>query len=458
MTTDVPVVVAGAGAAGAVAALRLAERGVPCILIDASQVFPRSANVGMSAGMVPAAGSWLQAHAGVTDSATLFGGDIQRKASGQAPTHLVAALTGVSAHLVDWLAADVGLPLELVTDFVYPGHSVARCHAMPDRNGATLHAGLLDAARGELTIDVVHPVRLAGVQQSPDEQVICDLVTPDGRHDSVRTPALLICSGGFGADRDLVHRFIAGDAEALVYHGAEGSTGDAVRVAETLHLDTGFMDSFQGHGSLSQAGVPLTWAVMVHGGMLVNGVGQRYGNEMVGYSEFAAMTASQPGAGAWAVFDDRIEQQLAKSHDFRVITQSGQVLTADGADALAARLGLDAGPLRDELDQVAAATETGSADVWGRRWSQPLGGRLRAVRVRGALFHTQGGIAVDDRARVLRAGEPVSGLYAAGGAATGLSGHGSAGYLAGNGLLSAMGLGMIAADDVARNADGGPKE
>jgi fumarate reductase flavoprotein subunit len=51
---------------------------------------------------------------------------------------------------------------------------------------------------------------------------------------------------------------------------------------------------------------------------------------------------------------------------------------------------------------------------------------------------------------VLRDGAPVRGLYAAGGAAAGVSGHGAAGYLAGNGLLSALGLGYLAGRELAR--------
>jgi fumarate reductase flavoprotein subunit len=49
---------------------------------------------------------------------------------------------------------------------------------------------------------------------------------------------------------------------------------------------------------------------------------------------------------------------------------------------------------------------------------------------------------------VLRQGVPVAGLYAAGGAAAGMSGHGPTGYLAGNGLLAALGLGYLAGSHV----------
>ena len=62
----------------------------------------------------------------------------------------------------------------------------------------------------------------------------------------------------------------------------------------------------------------------------------------------------------------------------------------------------------------------------------------------GALFHTQGGLVVDATARVLRDGVPFPNLFAAGGAACGLSGPDVDGYLSGNGLLTAVTLGRIA--------------
>jgi fumarate reductase flavoprotein subunit len=67
------------------------------------------------------------------------------------------------------------------------------------------------------------------------------------------------------------------------------------------------------------------------------------------------------------------------------------------------------------------------------------------VRVTGALFHTQGGLAVTPEARAMRAdGTPCRRLFATGGAAVGVSGAGDSGYLSGNGLLSAVALGRIA--------------
>ena len=67
------------------------------------------------------------------------------------------------------------------------------------------------------------------------------------------------------------------------------------------------------------------------------------------------------------------------------------------------------------------------------------------VKVTGALFHTQGGILVDNQARVMRSdGSKLPNVFASGGAAVGVSGTGVDGYLSGNGLLTAVTLGYLA--------------
>ena len=69
-----------------------------------------------------------------------------------------------------------------------------------------------------------------------------------------------------------------------------------------------------------------------------------------------------------------------------------------------------------------------------------------AIKVTGALFHTQGGLAIDAQTHVLATdGRPFANLLAAGGAARGVSGNAVWGYLSGNGLLSAVAGGYLAA-------------
>jgi len=74
-----------------------------------------------------------------------------------------------------------------------------------------------------------------------------------------------------------------------------------------------------------------------------------------------------------------------------------------------------------------------------------------AIKVTGALFHTQGGVAIDSQARVLDLkGTPFPNLFAAGGAAAGVSGSQASGYLSGNGLLTATVFGRIAGINAAK--------
>ena len=61
-------------------------------------------------------------------------------------------------------------------------------------------------------------------------------------------------------------------------------------------------------------------------------------------------------------------------------------------------------------------------DKFGRTFAKDrLAPPYYAVKVTGALFHTQGGLNVDERARVLKSdGTPFANLFAGGGAARGL--------------------------------------
>jgi len=91
---------------------------------------------------------------------------------------------------------------------------------------------------------------------------------------------------------------------------------------------------------------------------------------------------------------------------------------------------------------IGCGVATLSATLGDSRLSAPY----CAIKVTGALFHTQGGLDIDAHCRVLRDdGTPLPGLLAAGGAARSVSGNAVWGYLSGNGLLSALAGGYIAA-------------
>jgi fumarate reductase flavoprotein subunit len=122
-------------------------------------------------------------------------------------------------------------------------------------------------------------------------------------------------------------------------------------------------------------------------------------------------------------------------------------MVADTPEALAARLGLPVEPFTASFREVEGLKRSGGTDTFGRSFAgvPPLSASFHAVKVTGALFHTQGGLVVDGRARVLRPdGTALPNLFAAGGAACGVSGNRASGYLSGNGLLTAFAYGALA--------------
>ena len=133
--------------------------------------------------------------------------------------------------------------------------------------------------------------------------------------------------------------------------------------------------------------------------------------------------------------------------DYRDALEARCVLSADSSAQLSTATGLPHETLSQTLADVRRMVRGEINDPFGRDFttSGELVPPYRAVKVTGALFHTQGGLEVDEDARVLREdGSALPNLFAGGGAARGISGPGCSGYLAGNGLLTATALGRAA--------------
>ena len=222
------------------------------------------------------------------------------------------------------------------------------------------------------------------------------------------------------------------------------STGDALDIGNQLGAQTGYLDAYQGHGAVADPhGVMATWAaVKLHGVIVDNERGERFGDETIGYSEYARRAG--PARRTCLADHRRADRRRmpAVLTDYQRLVEMRAIRWADDAPARAT----DRTRVTDREDarrypQPPSATGPTTS---GRTFASELRAPYGAIRVTGALFHTQGGLLVSPRAGVLRAGVEIPGLFAAGGAAAGMSGHGAAGYLAGNGLLAAVGLGYLA--------------
>jgi len=426
-TPELPVAIVGSGACGLTAAIALRDAGIDCVLLERDAT-PQGSTA-LSSGFIPAAGTRVQQAAGVhDDSAARFAKDIQAKAHGTAAPHLVSAFTEAIAPALDALQQRHGLPFELLDGFLYPGHRALRMHTLPQRTGAALVAGLEAAA-----------VRAGALQLNDSlvREIWCDAdqrvlgvgyQRPDGHMEYLACRVLLLACNGFGGNLAMVRELLPEMRDA-VFAGHAGNDGSAIAWGRQLGAGLADLGGYQGHGSWAvPQGALITWALMMEGGIQVNAEGRRFHDETAGYSEASVQVLAQPGGFAWNLFDERLLALGRGFPDFVAAEAAGAVRHASDVTTLATLIGCDAAAL--------AATLTGTRLV----------APFCAIKVTGALFHTQGGLDIDAQCRVRRAdGTALPNVLAAGGAARGVSGNAVWGYLSGNGLLSAVAGGWIAA-------------
>lgn len=438
---QVETLIVGSGACGMTAALAAHGTGQEVLVVERDAV-PRGSTA-LSAGLIPAGGTRWQAAAGIEDSAARHRDDIQAKAKGRNDDAFVLSVAQGAAPALEWLADAHGLDFSLVGDFDYPGHSRRRMHGLPSRAGRELVDALRSACeRAEIPMLYDAEVTTLHVEGRTVRGVT--LNRPDGSREAIGCGRLILACNGFGGNREMVRAHMP-EIESALWFGHDGNQGEAVLWGQDMGAATRHLGAYQGHGNVAHPhGILITWAVITEGGVQVNRDGRRFWDESQGYSEAARAVMAQPDGAAWAIFDARIAAVARQFEDFRTAEAQGAVVQADTLSGLATVLGLPA----DALEQaVAGIPADGTPDAFGRVF--PAAPRLAppflGVRVTGALFHTQGGLVVNPEARVLDTrGDPFPNLFAAGGAACGVSGDGDAGYLSGNGLLTAVVLGRAA--------------
>ncbi|MDO5604301.1 MAG: FAD-dependent oxidoreductase [Paracoccus sp. (in: a-proteobacteria)] len=448
----VPLVIIGGGGCGLVAALAAQDAGAEALVLERDPV-PRGSTA-MSSGFIPAAGTRFQRLAGVGDDPETMAADIQAKNDHEADPAIVQVLSQQAGGVIEWLADQHGLQFSLITGFLYPGHSRMRMHATPQRTGEELMGGLVLAAE-KLGIPVVTNARVTELYAGSDGLIRgVGLTRPDGRHETIGCDALLLACSGFGASPELIAQHLP-EMQDACYFGHDGNEGDALRWGDALGASLRDLGGYQGHGSLA---VPhqilIAWVVTLQGGVQINSEGYRFSNEHGGYSEQARTVLQQPGKMVWNVYDQRIHDLLlAEFRDYRDALAAGAVRRFATLGEMADDLSLPLDALESVFAAMARHAVDGTRDEFGRSFSDEtlLKAPFYAVRVTGALFHTQGGLEIDVTGRVLRPnGSAFPNLFAAGGAARGISGAGGKGYSAGNGLLSAVVMGAIAGRSAAR--------
>ncbi|MEB0055500.1 MULTISPECIES: FAD-dependent oxidoreductase [unclassified Variovorax] len=463
------VAIVGAGACGLTAALMLHDAGIDCVVLERDAV--PSGSTALSSGFIPAPDTRAQRAQGIVDdSADRFAADIQAKAHGDAAPALVQAYAQAIGPALDALQERHGFDWIVLDGFLYPGHSRHRMHALPQKTGAALMARL-QAAVEAAGIPVLTQALVDTLWLDEEDRVIgVGYRRPDGREERLACDVLLLACNGFGGNAEMVRMLLPEMADAT-FGGHAGNDGSAVLWGEALGARSRDLGGYQGHGSwVTPQGALMTWAVMMEGGIQVNREGRRFHDETRGYSEAAVQVLAQPDGIAWNVFDAPLLALARGFPDFCEAEAAGALRRCESVAQLAACIGCDEVVLQATLDVMGMGIGMGmdrghaSAQPDGRSFSRALVAPYFAVKVTGALFHTQGGLDVAPDMRVLRQdGSVLPNLLAAGGAAGGVSGNAVWGYLSGNGLLSAVAGGYLAAATAATATTaakliGNPKE
>ena len=433
------VVIAGGGLAGLIAALRATELGARVTLLEK----------GDSPG-----GSFVYSSGYVWSYMDLP--TYRREAPGGEATlqklileRLGSCLTWLEDAGGALLSRETGNPLTFGARFD-PEQTV---QALVDR---------IEASGGEILLSTA----LEGLLEGPDGRVTGVRVSSSG--ETHAADAVILASGGFAGDPELVGRHIIGGPGRMLVRAHPRSTGDGLQAAlEKGALASSGFDEFYGRNlpAPPAAFAPERFVEVsqLYGryAVAINARGERYADEGADWSETALTrtTAHQPGLYAWYVLDSRglqgrVRERTAKEMVETARSTGGTVIEAARLTELADRLGEHGVPREtflSTLKEYNAAVEAG-ADPSPPRSGQAPALRVPpfvAVKVAPSITHTVGGLAVDVGCRVLRGTDrrPIPGLYAAGVEVGGVS---VGGYT--SGLASALVFGRTAAESAV--ADG----
>jgi fumarate reductase flavoprotein subunit len=441
----IPVLVIGGGACGAIAALSAHDAGAEVLLVEADER-PMGTS-GMSMGLICAAATRAQAEKGINDSPDALYADIIAKTKGQTDPVIARALADHSGPTLDWMADRLAMPWTLDMGFKPSyGLSTYRMHGWHGHDGQDM-VDLLHQRLADEGVMVMLGAKLTQIHADDTGRVLgVSLTRPDGAVEQVGCETLILASGGFAGNRDLLAKHIPIMAAAR-NNGHEGNDGTAVLLGQQLGAGLADMGAYQGYAMLTDPqGISVPPGVIVDGGIIVNANGQRFCDESEDIAGMVHPVLAQ-GGPCWVVLDERIEASQAYVPDLQALNGLNAAKRAPDAASLATTIGVPAAALQAALADAHDAKAQGRPDAQGRIWGQdtPPCGALAAFKVVGAIYHTQGGLQIDGAARVLRKdGSPLPNLFAGGGAARSVSGPAHWGYLPAMGLCTAVTLGRLA--------------
>jgi tricarballylate dehydrogenase len=305
----------------------------------------------------------------------------------------------------------------------------------PVGGGPAIVAGLTKAAKAA---GVAFRYGCAASELVMDDGGVAGVVVSQaGGAETLSADAVVLACGGFQGNPRMMREHFGpgGDTMRLISPGTRFNTGDGIRMALAAGAArSGDWNGMHAEPVDARAATSAPVVLVYPYGIVVDRSGRRFFDEGKGlvhetWEWFARdMQFKAPGATAYAILDSRL---LEIGGYQRAIRSDVPPIQADTLAELAGLAGIDADPLEETVaaynkactgdpkifdatrcDGLAAApTLKPPKSNWARAIEKPP---FLAYPLVGAIAYTFGGLATDDRARLLRDGAPIPGLYAAG--------------------------------------------
>ena len=485
-TVDADVVVVGAGGAGMTAAITAAAEGKTVVILESQSMVGGNsvrATGGMNAGKTvyqdenefgESAGvektlktaaekyadnetitalaktvseQWAAYQANPTgyfDSVELMELDTMIGGKGINDPELVETLCANSADAIDWLD-EHGITLHNVSSF--GGASVKRIHRPVNAEGKTVSVGsymipLLQENCEKAGVKMMLDTTATEILTDANGAAVGVKATgASGETVTVNAKAVVLASGGFGANLDMVVKYKP-ELKGFMTTNAPGIQGQGIEMAEAIGAATVDMDQIQIHPTVeANTAALITEGLRGDGAVLINAEGKRFIDEVGTRDVVSAAEIAQTGSYSWLVVD---QAMVDASSVIQGYIKKGYTVTGATYEELGKAMGVDAAAFAETMDKWNGYVEAKNDPDFGRTsFANPLNtAPYYAVKVTAGVHHTMGGLKINANTEVLNEkGEVIPGLFAAGEVTGGVHG---ANRLGGNAVADFTVFGRIA--------------
>ena len=485
-TVDADVVVVGAGGAGKTAAITAAAEGKTVVILESQSMVGGNsvrATGGMNAGKTvyqdenefgESAGvektlktaaekyadnetitalaktvseQWAAYQANPTgyfDSVELMELDTMIGGKGINDPELVETLCANSADAIDWLD-EHGITLHNVSSF--GGASVKRIHRPVNAEGKTVSVGsymipLLQENCEKAGVKMMLDTTATEILTDANGAAVGVKATgASGETVTVNAKAVVLASGGFGANLDMVVKYKP-ELKGFMTTNAPGIQGQGIEMAEAIGAATVDMDQIQIHPTVeANTAALITEGLRGDGAILINEEGQRFIDEVGTRDVVSAAEIAQTGSYSWLVVDQAMADASSVIQGY---IKKGYTVTGATYEELGKAMGVDAAAFAETMEKWNGYVEAKNDPDFGRTsFANPLNtAPYYAVKVTAGVHHTMGGLKINANTEVLNEkGEVIPGLFAAGEVTGGVHG---ANRLGGNAVADFTVFGRIA--------------